>query len=560
MCGIFATIDASQSRGKTCTWVCDANRIQAHRGPDGSGAWGERFLWHRVTLGMTRLRISDQDTPIEVPYRFPELKVVLAYNGEIYNADALRRELPGPWSTRCDAEVLAAAWREWGPACLHRVAVLFAFVLLDQTTGEGFIARDRAGEKPLYWTERNKRLYLASEIKALPVALEPAPCPDMETLEFDCRRDTPFRGVQAREPGCAMHSVEGRPYSAYAWWKLPEVEQDPGRSYDDLVEEMTYLIRDAIRIRSLAEIPVAVQISGGLDSAIIQQVAKADGLYCVHFPKEGIDLTESATLAANGRDVKFVTFNRYDMETHLPIMVRHLDTPSTWTAVCQWFLHRRISEDGYKIALSGEGADELFGGYIRYRLLWHLDRMMEDRHLRDYGPLASHMFHDVLPRMLCRGRTWTAWEYAPARGLKHPQIGVARATAMMLVDWHTTMQVLLRMADRMGMAHGVESRSPYLDYRVIEAAARLPVKYKITTRYSKYILRDVAARLGVSEKIILESGKRGLFLPWSHWHRQQPENAGDRGVWDRSGFAELMRKTWLQSCMHATYCERCRDR
>lgn len=532
MCGFVATITPR------------SGHLLGHRGPDGIGGGDALLPWGSVHMEMARLAIVDQRT-IPVPFDFRESAgVVLAYNGEIYNWRALRAELSDgrPWQTDCDAEVLSRAWRAWGPECLNRLNGMFAFVLVDTIKGEVFAARDRAGEKPLYYARHGMGIALSSEIKALPVELREAPCPEMEALEFDCTERTPFAGVFALAPGHFLHFRSPERLAAplaVEWWRWRMGESDTATAKE---EDLAESVADAIRLRAKAEVPVSVQLSGGLDSAIIQVVARSDRAYTVAL--DGMD-DYFARIANRGDATAPIRFALSDLLGALPKIAYHLDTPATWTAVCQWFMNQRIREDGAIIVLSGEGADELFGGYTRYRILWHLERMRTgDPSLGPYLPLVEHMTgarDEILARMLNRGGPSTM---DTSRALVDRFArGDDLVTRMQRVEFYTTMQVLLRMADRMSAAFGMENRSPFLDYRVMEFAASVPVEQRVDANWTKAILRRVAERLGVPGSIVNEKTKRGLSIPWSKWNGA----TGSRGAWDRSTFATLMRETWRRT-------------
>ena len=523
MCGFVGSI------------IPHTSSVLHHRGPDGSGQLATSLSWASVSLEMTRLKIVDQRS-IVVPFTFPYLGIVFAYNGEVYNWRALREELSDgtPWMTECDAEVVARAWRRWGPAALDRFNGMWGMCLVDEREGVVFLARDRAGEKPLYYAPLGQGICFASEVKALPIRFEETPCAELETLEFDCLETTPFKDVRRLGPGeyLFLDSPKSiaRPQPK-TWWTLSS-EVDESMSWARAVDETHALLVDAIRLRAAAEVPVAVQLSGGLDSALIQAVVKSDRLYCVTFP-EADNLT-AARLASCGREIKSVTFGLADLLEALPKVAWHLDTPATWTAVCQWFMNRQIAEDGAVVVLSGEGADELFGGYSRYRALYWLMEMQADQHLEGYHSLCASLFGDILAKMLNRGGDATL---AHARLLVDIFGGKGDLVQRMSrVDFHTTMACLLRMADTMAAAHSLENRSPFLDYRVMELAAIMPMRWKVTASESKAVLREVARRLGVPGVVVDERTKKGLFIPWAAWR-------GEKG-WDRSSFAVAMREAW----------------
>jgi len=513
---------------------------------------------------MTRLKIVDQ-SDIKVPYDFSEqLGVVLAFNGEIYNVrevmkasfDAIRDrgEIPPVLVTSCDAEVVALAWRAFGEECLHRFNGMWALVLLDVRDQVLFVARDRAGEKPLYRAEREGTHYFASEIKAFPFELEETECPDVSALEFDSQRATPFLDVYNFEPGgrlvarspAALEEAEER------WWELPR-NSDPTNEQTmdipDAVQELKELVVDAIRIRVPSEVGWGVQLSGGLDSAIIQSVVRCPRTYCVDFRAERVDNLTRARAAARGSIPRPVSFRQKDLERVLPLVAYYLDTPATWTAVCQWFLLREIARDGNRVSLSGEGADELFGGYSRYRVLYWLDRMRQDGGLEAYMGVVRKMIgqdiwaptgrNAVVAKMLNRG---CAGDLPKALALveRHSGDHTGLVDKAARTDFYTTMQVLLRMADRMSSAWSVESRAPFLDYRVMEAAAKMSSRSKINECTSKLGLVRVGALLGVPRSILTEKTKKGLFIPPT-WGPPRDQ------LWDRTWFADMMKRAWREA-------------
>lgn len=560
MCGIAAAI-----RPPGMCPACHAPGLgicsQVHRGPHSSGSIDIQLPWCTVSLGMSRLKIVDQrDLP--VPYRFDRLGISLAFNGEIYNWKTLRSSPPldqyGPWETECDAEVLAAAWREWGTQALQHLNGMWSFVLVDTILGEIAVARDRAGLKPLFWTKRGGALYFASEAKALPVPLEERPCIDIETFEYDVLEETPLRGVHRFGPAHravlrGLHVLEpGAPIGQTRWWELPPAEPSL-HSADQLVDELEDLVLDAVRLRMVAEVPVALMVSGGLDSSLI--LAAADRLqiaepkrYCVTF--EEIDNLSAAKIAANGREVTPVTFDKIEMLRALPHVAYHLDTPATWTAICLWFMCQQIAKDGNRIVISGEGADELFGGYSRYRVLHWIDRMLKDERLADYLPTIVHAIGDPteLPvKLLDRGRSAKSRNRAAELFQQYRDLCRGLPMQLATVEFHTTMQVLLRMADRMASAWSLENRCPLLDYRIMEFSTTVPDGTLVNDSESKSILRTLARRWKISPVITEERTKRGLAIPWPAWSAERGESIGSRGQWDRSGFATLMRDHWKAS-------------
>ena len=578
MCGIIATINTDLAAGACPHLPTTLERLH-HRGPDSSGTCAVALPWAQVTLGMARLKIVDQ-SDIVVPYHFPYLGVTLAYNGEVYNWRSLREGLSDgtPWMTSCDSEVIARAWKRWGPACLTAFNGMWSLVLVDSQKSSVFIARDRAGQKPLFYAQRGCRLYVASEAKALPVALTAVPCADMDAFEFDFGASTPISGVSRLPAGHCVYldghtSLDHVGQLTQRWWSLP-APQCPKYtgSYVDAVEELMDLVVDSVRLRTVAEVPVALQLSGGLDSAIIHQAVgwvapsllESMRAYCVDFTSEGINNLSTAQRVRDS--VMAVGLTAAELQEILPKVVYHLDTPATWSACCLWKLAEQISGDGHKIILSGEGADELFGGYTRYRVLYWLQRMLTDPHLAGYEPTIQYAVGglptDILTRLLDRGpAAGSCQEHIEQligqHGLVAGQLLEPTRVAMR-TEWATTMQVLLRMGDRMASAWALENRCPFLDYRIVELACSLPTDWLITPVENKHILRDVARALDVPAAICDEKSKKGLAIPWARWATQLGvETAGPRGAWDRSGFSALMQDNWTKHCLREATCTSC---
>lgn len=560
MCGIAGLIGAHAEDAPPF-------RLEAlrPRGPDGEGvldldvgpAAGADL---RVCLGQTRLAIvGGPGVPVPYDYR-ASCGVALAFNGEVYNWRELRAELHGldggtPWESECDAEVVARGFAVWGEGVLDRLEGMFAFCAVDVRRSRWLLARDRAGEKPLYYARGQGGLRFASTVRALGVPLKERrpPSPELSALEFDCLIDTAFEDVYQLLPGhcIAWSSASGQ--TERCWWRLPEGVNE-SMSWWEAVDGTEERLRAAIetRARLAPGVGGTVLVSGGLDSALVQAVVKAPRVYCVTFPEDGFGTLEQARWAAPGAEVVPVTFNREEAVAALPEVAEHLCTPATWSALGDWFVARAVAADGFKVVLSGEGADELFAGYARYRALWHLERAAEaaaseDPLLGEYGGYWDRLLEGAVVEALDRspdGRG-LAWCCKAVRAFGGSGSWVERLAR---TEWHTTMQVLLRMADRMTGAWGVENRSPFLDHRLAEWAAKIPLKWKIVGSKggtpvpwgeNKAVLRAVARRWGVDRRIIEEKHKRGLVVPWNRWH-------GVDG-WNREHFAAAMTSAWRRA-------------
>lgn len=567
MCGILVKLSRSK---KACPELQSSLSRLRHRGPDRQGIHQVQLPDLSVELGMARLKIVDL-SDIEVPFHFPYLGVSLAYNGEVYNHLELRSALSDgtPWLTRCDAEVLARAWRRWGIDCPQRLNGMWAFVLVDEWKREVFISRDRLGKKPLYIYEGpnpEAPIYLASEPKAIPAPQVPCSCEDIETLEYDIGPSTPIRNLWQLPPASFIHLESGSPVqnlqqNVHRFWDLPPMDavEPDTKPFEDSVEEAQALIVDAVRIRAVSEVPLAVFLSGGLDSAIIQKIVQAEKTYCVTFP-EIDNLSDAQKLDPGAIPIRF---GAADLKAAMPDVLYHLDTPATWSAVCLWFTCRKMHSDGIRVALSGEGADEAFGGYSRYALLYWLEQAWSDPRLKGYQPTVNYLLgspHDLLSRMLCRGKNRTA----KIRSSELIVAGKGLLDSAQRTEIHSTMQVLLRMADRMSMAHSIETRNPFLDHRLIELGLKLPLSHRVTGTETKAVLRAVGRRLGVPKEITDSPTKRGLAIPWTRWKEElglsppapAPNGRPGRDVWDRSAFATWSMELFLRQAEQHPVCPR----
>lgn len=546
MCGVFGALGADVD-GDLDTAI----KRQWHRGPDARGSALIDIGWTKVALGGTRLSIVDlSDLP--VPARFDYLGVSLSYNGEVYNWRELRTALSDgrPWMTDCDSEVIARAWRRWGPDMLHRFNGMFAFALVDERKKVVMLARDRAGEKPMFVRRHHGVFDFASEVKAFSGSLEEQQTPEQDVLEFDCLSTTPFKGIWRLGPGERLIFRRPRDLTSArpeTWWSFP-TEIDEGMSWDTAVDEAEAILVDAIRIRADTEVPTTALVSGGLDSAIVQAVARVPRVYCCTFPHDDMNWMDAAIQAAKGAEVVPITFGLGGAQAVMQYVAYHLDTPATWSALAHWFLAKVMAEDDIKVVLTGEGADELYAGYSRYRALYWVQQARTDPQLSGYQRIVdivtSPSNDRTLARMLDRSPDGKSLDHALELVRRFSTTGDLVAD-MGRVEWHTTMQCLLRMADRMCSAFSIENRSPFFDYRLIELAARTPTRHKITPQWSKAVLREVARRVGVHDDIVNDQHKRGLVVPWNKWRNLSVDNP--RGAWDRSDFAAAMKTAWRQA-------------
>jgi asparagine synthase (glutamine-hydrolysing) len=517
-----------------------------HRGPDGSGI----YAGARCGLAHTRLSIIDLAGGAQ-PLANEDGQVLVTYNGEVYNYKELRRDLENyghRFSTNSDTEVLVHAYEQWGEEMLPRLNGQFAFVIYDRRTDSLFLARDRFGVRPLFYSLRGGDLYFASEVKALfaggTVKAAPDPRGLDEVFTFWASRAprTPFRGVEALPPGCCAQWRNGQ-LRVRRWYELhySETADEPA----DALEQLDQLMRSSVQLRMRADVPVGGYLSGGLDSSITCSLAGAASphalrTFSVAFDDKEFD--ESAFQQVVARELAshhFVqTIGPRDVARVFPDVIRHAETPLVRTGPAPLMLLSRLARDNdIKVVLTGEGSDELFLGYdlfketvvrlfclrqpeskLRPRLFRRLYPYLADSSRggeiwsafflnagSPQDPLFSH-----LPRFLLTSRIkdFYSADFRETLAGSDPLQELRDTLPAEFARWspehraaYLEMTTLLEpyllssQGDRMALANGVEGRFPFLDHRLFEFAAALPTSSKLRGLEEKEILRRWSAEI-----------------------------------------------------------------
>lgn len=533
MCGLIAV----RALGAVADLPQRASRALARlarRGPDAEGLLMVEAV-PPTLLGHRRLAILDTSRAAEQPMRCPVTGTVLVFNGAIYNFVELREELRAlgcVFVTDGDTEVLLHGWRIWGEGVFSRCNGMWAVVLWDAPSGDLVYCRDRLGVKPLYLHHDGQQMTLASEVSAIAEMLGGYPAPNPEKL-FDFLLTgfseqgtaTFFQGVRAVPPGVVGRmSRTGRCSQApYHHW--PE----PGSAEPLSSQELRGLVEDAVRLRLQADVPVASLLSGGLDSSIITRVAlnasqqsrqRLDGAFTYGYrDAEQAGFDESARAAqlmgesGHGGLHHVLRFSPIPSVDELMSLVAVQGEPfSTPSVLASFRTYRAIAEQGFKVVLSGEGADELFGGYsARYHSLAARDALWSGRLVQ----MASLLRQRTFPAGLLLNRL--VWDLpltmvGPLLRRYRPSVGVmssglwesqqqrlaavrermcSRLEQRMREDQlDNLLPMALRMADRNSMSAGIELRSPFMDYRLVERAFRTPALERVGSGRSKALLRD----------------------------------------------------------------------
>jgi asparagine synthase (glutamine-hydrolysing) len=541
----------------------------AHRGPDGSGVWTAPG----VGLGHRRLSIIDLATG-DQPMRSADGRLAVSYNGEIYNFREVREELEAlghGFRTESDTEVILAAWRQWGPACLGRFNGMFAFALYDLDEDSLFLARDRLGVKPLYWaTLPDGALVFASELKGLLAhpLLRRSPSPqaieDYLALGYVPDDGCMVEGVAKLAAGHYLLVRRGRPVPApVGWWDVDfsRASSAPARV---LEEELVERLRDAVRSRMVADVPLGAFLSGGVDSsavvALMAEASRSAVATCsIGFDSADHDETKWASLVAE----RFATSHRSrivaaDDFALIDTLADAFDEPFADASALATYRVSELARETVKVALSGDGADEAFAGYRRYRMFAAEERVRgllpgaargvvgvvgslypkldwAPRFLRakttlqaigrDSGeayadavgvtarPVRSSIYGANFQRMLhghrAEDRYVKAMANAPAAD------ALSRAQYADLKIWLPG--DILTKVDRTSMAVGLEAREPLLDHRLVEFAARLPVNMRLRGGSGKWLMKRALRRYLPGE--VLDRTKMGFVTPVSAWFR-----------------------------------------
>ena len=562
MCGLIAIIgyDGSIEPGELATM----NAAIHHRGPDDSGCYLDHLETYSVALGHLRLAVIDPSSKGHQPMglcsaetnaatvteddKLDLARFVIAYNGEIYNFKDLRRSLSEcGWSfeSGTDTEVLLKGYAQWGNQVVDRLVGMFAFVIYDRDKGRVMVARDFPGIKPMYVYRTERRIYFASEAKSF--AEFNLPVNNARVHEYQISKyistESMHCDVQCVAPGSLLdidlgaRTIKERRYStltsvldtkAYAKRALAGERQ--------LIDDLDELLNEVVSDQMVADVPVGTICSGGIDSSLVTAIAAKlkPSLKIFSLDVDGTSEIEYARRVANHLDLDLceVPFGKHDFDKLAPRSTYYKDTPLVHpNSVAILKLSQTIKKSDVTVILSGEGADEVFGGYqkyVDYNRVLHLRRFLPRLNkaliplIGDENTVRAMVDHEVTPVDL-----WRIWPASDGRielqetlrdqylAAGESRIG-AEVSSLIAKDIQYYLNPLLRRADRMTMAVGIEGRVPMLDQRVIEFGINLPTRYKVRfLQGGKYLLKKVADRY--LPKDIVWRKKKGLPIPVAEW-------------------------------------------
>jgi len=580
MCGVYGMVSwegplARPDRGERMA------RQLRHRGPDGDG----RIIESSYLLGTQHLRIVDPNGPLPQPCVDPSRQVWLVCNGEIYNAPSLRRRWSRyPFRTNNDVEVVLPVYLEHGAAGFSELDGMFALAILDLRVGQLVLARDRAGEKPLFHTHMGSEHWFASEIPALLAAGVPRRARteavrELIALGYVREPRTPFEAIDTVGAGSAL-VVSRAGNERVAYWRP---ERIIAAGHVALEESLDTALTNAVRSQLRADVPVGVSASGGLDSSLIASLAVAAGgsqtpLFTVGFDDPSFDERAPARKVAHHLRLPIVEVSAdgdslCEAHEHLSVNVGE---PLTDPAALPTWLLAREARRHVKVLLSGEGADELFGGYPTYighqlaglsaslpagvtaLLRWGVSRLPSSQSKVPFEFLAKRFLaeaHHTLPRRhhawfgsgLAHDVGWdpdgtlaTVWENHDDDPLR----------AAMLADYLTYLREgLLPKIDRTTMLWSLEARAPFLDRTVTELALSLPTRQRVHGLTTKVLLKRIAARH--LPRSVCRRRKRGLSVPIGTLLTRELRGQVDQllapDAWPFPGVLECRRVTQLLS-------------
>jgi asparagine synthase (glutamine-hydrolysing) len=534
----------------------------AHRGPDDSGEWWSDNS--QVGFGFRRLAIIDLSPGGHQPMWDTARERCIIFNGEIYNYRELKAELCAKghnFKSESDTEVILEAYREWGIDCVSRLNGMYAFALFDSQRNHVVMARDRAGEKPLFYRIANGEMRFASERKALmadpefPRRVDPQALDCYLAMGFVPDERTILNGVKKLPPAHLLVFDLGTGTGRVSrYWSAPPLEPSANSAdEEELLNELDALLADAVSRQSHADVPVGILLSGGVDSSLVTAMAARSSrdvhTFTIRFPDNpGYDETEHARLVATHFGTRHLELEADKTTVDLlPVLAHQYDEPIVDSSMVPTYLVSRLVREHCTVALGGDGGDELFGGYHHYnRLLWAQSRTagVPRPMLQAVGSAAGSM----LPTGF-KGRIWLQALGADFRdglpliasyfdeGLRHELLGsrsndrlsaekireslipsdpdlLQRATRMDFQNY--LVEDILVKVDRASMLNSLEVRAPLLDYRIIEFAfGRVPSRLKATATSRKILLKTLARKLLPPGFDLVR--KQGFSIPIKDW-------------------------------------------
>lgn len=563
MCGICGKFSLEAKQSVNSSLIEQMSNVLTHRGPDDAG-----FLVDKEGgLGFRRLSIIDLSQAGHQPMSNEDDSVWIVFNGEIYNYQDLRNDLivkGHQFKSRTDTEVILHLYEEYGPTCVEKLNGMFAFAIWDKPRRKLMLARDRLGIKPLYYTYRNGTLWFASEIKSIladpdiPRSINPRGLVNYVTYGHAVAPETMYQDIFKLLPGhILLYDAQGVKLSQY--WQVPSFQPGKDRGEDYYVEQLKALLTDSVRVRLMSDVPLGVFLSGGVDSSAIvglmsQQVSNPVKTFSLGFEFGGIynELADARVVAqCFATDHHEFVVESPDLLNTIETLVWHYDEPFGDPAAFPVYLLSKFAREHVTVVLTGEGGDELFGGYRRQaaeqfaawyqtipaparsflgkKVIGSLPRLRRAKtllnvlHIED-DPSRLSAWHAVFEPSMCAALLAEPWleevnGYSPTSiyeqlyNLEMNSLDnkLYSDLAVYLPD------TFLEKTDKATMAVSLEARVPILDHRLVEFACAIPTKYKLSGTKLKKVFRKAVSDL-LPESII-NKPKRGFAVPLDYWFR-----------------------------------------
>ena len=570
MCGIAGIVASELLTPEDRLCLPRMRDVIAHRGPDDAGEYQD----DRAALGHRRLSIVDLAAGHQ-PLSNEDGSIWIVFNGEIYNHGDLRPGLESAghvYRTRSDTETIVHAYEQWGDSCVEHLRGMFAFAIWDAPRRRLLLARDRLGVKPLYWAQTGGRLLFGSEIKSIlesglvPAEADESRLPELLSTRYLSGAETLFKGIHRLLPGHILVFEEtGATISEY--WDVPAGRHDDrlaSISDHDAVRQFRELLEHAVRIRLMADVPLGMFLSGGLDSSAIAalmagMIDRPLQTFSVAFKQRAYSELEYARQVSRAikADAHEIVIDDHDFFGALPRLIWHEDEPIAHPSSVPLYFVSELAREHVKVVLTGEGSDELLAGYAKYpkalvnwraaaaygvlphpvrswiadtvvpllpramrryarRSFVSVPRTPEAMFFDNFAAIGLARQHDLLTARFADPSP--AAVYGPSREYYDAPNGSSTVLDRLLyADLKTYLVELLMKQDQMSMAASIESRVPFLDHKLVEFAASLPPRLKLRGFTTKWILREAVRSIVPPE--ILSRPKMGFPVPFGLWMR-----------------------------------------
>ncbi len=561
MCGIFGIVSSHQARKPR-------KNLLEHRGPDAFGEWWSSDK--KVYFAHSRLSIIDVRACANQPMVGPS-GAVLIFNGEIYNHQDIRTNHLSDYAfkTASDTEVILGLYEKYGIECLDYLRGMFAFALWDPSKNRLFCGRDRFGIKPFYFTKGNQGFVFASEMKALLPYVESIRTnqeilPEYLTMQYTIGEQTLFEGIHTLMPGHFLLFESGMVQIKKYWDVNYDIDHTSPASY--FTDKLEHLLHDSVNYHLVSDVPVGSYLSGGIDSSLMTVLAhkKNKDFYgafhgrFMEYPGYDESAYSQEAVQKTGKPLYVADITSQDFSDNIEKVIYHLDTPVAGPGSFPQYMVSKLAGQHVKVVLGGQGGDEIFGGYARYVIAYFeqsIRAAIEGTYkngnfivtpesiipnltlLQEYKPLIRQFWKEGLfgPideryfRLIDRSsdtKNEIDWGLFDKESVMQRFKGIfndgervkkeAYFDKMTHFDFKCLLPALLHVEDRMSMAHGVESRVPFLDHPLIEFAATIPANIKFPGGRMKALLKDVF-RNEIPDKILNRRDKMGFPVPLKEW-------------------------------------------